>query len=125
MLREIEKTRQIIGEPRRRWFSEPTMDLIVWCDEDEVVGFQFTYNKPHDEKAVTWRSANPHVHHAGVDDGEQVAGRFKSTPILVATSAWDAWHICGKFLQRSEALPPALRVFVSRTLVQSAGNIPP
>jgi hypothetical protein len=30
MLKEIQKTRQITGEPRRRWFSDEVFDLIVW-----------------------------------------------------------------------------------------------
>ena len=53
MLREIEKTRQIAGEPTRRWFSDTSMDLIVWVEQESAVGFQLTYDKPHAEKAVT------------------------------------------------------------------------
>ena len=29
MLKEVQKTRQITGEPHRRWFSDETFDLIV------------------------------------------------------------------------------------------------
>jgi len=123
MLREIEKTRQIAGEPTRRWFSDTSMDLIVWVEQESAVGFQLTYDKPHAEKAVTWTLEPPYLHHTGVDDGEYQAGRFKSTPILVPEGNWDAWHVCGKFLGCSELLPDALRELVCRTLVNATGNM--
>ncbi len=48
MLREIEETSQKRGEPKRRWFSGSEMDLFVWLNEDdEIVSYQLTYDKPH------------------------------------------------------------------------------
>ena len=55
MLREIQKTRQIPGEPRGRWFSGSNMDLFIRLnDDDEVVSYQLTYDEPHAQKALTW-----------------------------------------------------------------------
>ena len=83
-LRELPDTRQIEGEPKRRWFNSPELDLIVWLDEDDApVGFQLCYDKHHGERALTWRAGRGYDH-AAVDDGEQTPAQHKSTPILVA-----------------------------------------
>ena len=37
MLRELSETRQVPGDPRRRWFMSPRCDLIVWLRDDETV----------------------------------------------------------------------------------------
>ncbi|HQL10597.1 MAG TPA: hypothetical protein PLE35_13410, partial [Lentisphaeria bacterium] len=56
MLREIRKTRQHPGEPRRRWFHSQEQDLYVWQTENgEITAFQLCYDKPHDEHALYWR----------------------------------------------------------------------
>ena len=53
MLREIKETYQKRGEPRKRWFTSLGMDVFVWLDEeDEIISYQLTYNKPHNEKAL-------------------------------------------------------------------------
>ena len=40
MLREIQ-ARQLPGEPARRWFSSPDIDLYIWLGEDGApTGFQ-------------------------------------------------------------------------------------
>jgi len=54
MLREIQEVSQNSGEPDRRWFSSTSMDLLVWVNQDEeIVSYQPTYDKPHTEKALT------------------------------------------------------------------------
>ena len=56
MLREIKEVSQKSGEPDRRWYSSAGMDLFVWTNQDEeVVSYQLTYDKPHNEKALTWK----------------------------------------------------------------------
>lgn len=37
MLREISSTRQNPDEPRKRWFSSASMDLVAWFDDDDVL----------------------------------------------------------------------------------------
>ncbi len=127
MLREVQNVRQIGGDPSRRWFSDPGMDLIVWMEARDIVGFQLTYDKPHAEKAVTWRAGAPELSYTGVDDGEGRMGKYKSTPILVADGILeDTWHLCGQFLRRCSAgsdVPIAVREFVSRKLTGASGNV--
>ena len=108
-LRELPDTRQVEGEPRRRWFSSPDLDLIVWVDErDAIVGFQLCYDKTRGERALTWRRGRGYDH-MGVDDGEQSPAQYKSTPILVADGFFDRERVSGIFLESSESLPPDIR----------------
>ncbi len=82
MFREIKGTKQRSGEPTKRWFSSLNMDLFIWFDDDdEIVSYQLTYNKPHDEKALTWSKDKGYVH-LGVDDGSN-PGKHPGTPLLV------------------------------------------
>ena len=42
MFCEILNTRQIGGEPKRRWFVDEDLELITWFGEDEgLSGFNF------------------------------------------------------------------------------------
>ena len=53
-LYEIGNCRKIQDEPRRRWFSNRNVDLIVWCGEkNQITGFQFCYKEGASEYAVT------------------------------------------------------------------------
>ncbi|MCP4431821.1 MAG: hypothetical protein GY806_12645 [Gammaproteobacteria bacterium] len=82
MLREIKEASQKKGEPKRRWFTSLSMDLFVWLnDEDEIISYQLTYNKPHKEKALTW-SKEKGFAHLGVDDGTR-SGKHPGSPLLV------------------------------------------
>ena len=115
-LRELPNTRQVEGEPRRRWFSSPDLDLIVWVDEREaIVGFQLCYDKTRGERALTWRLGRGYDH-MGVDDGEQNAGQHKSTPILVADGFFDRERVSEIFLKSSESLPASIRGTVAELI---------
>ena len=115
-LRELRDTRQVEGEPRRRWFSSPDLDLIVWLDErDELVGFQLCYDKLRGERALTWRAGRGYDH-MGVDDGESGPGQYKSTPILVADGFFDRPRVAGIFLASSESVPQRIRETVTNLL---------
>jgi hypothetical protein len=112
-LRELPDTRQVEGEPRRRWFSSPDLDLIVWLDEqDTLVGFQLCYDKSRGERALTWRKDRGYDH-MGVDDGEAGPAQYKSTPILVADGHFDRERVEGLFINSSEDVPAALRSAVA------------
>lgn len=115
-LRELRDTRQVPGEPRRRWFSSPDLDLIVWLDDDEqLVGFQLCYDKTRGERALTWRLGRGYDH-MGVDDGESGPGQYKSTPILVADGFFDRARVAEIFLECSESVPQDIRSTVSKLL---------
>ena len=106
MLREIRRTKQIEGEPRRRWFLSDSLDLVVWLDEDEeIVGFQLCYDKPHSERALTWGREGGLVSHMAVDDGESVGLGHKETPVLVPDGAVDLERILGLFDEEACELP--------------------
>lgn len=116
-LTEIRHTRQVPGEPRRRWFSSDSLDLIVWLDaQDAVLGFQLCYDKLHRERAVTWHAAGHALEHRAVDDGESPGIGHKATPILVADGELDAARLLAQFHAEAAALPPAIRDCVSDRL---------
>ena len=97
MLAEVPKVKQIADEPRRRWFSSPSLDLFLWYDEDEnIIQFQICYDKGPDEHALTWNNKNRLTHHS-VDDGENRTFRMKSTAIMVSDSEFDADKIARLF----------------------------
>lgn len=112
MLKEIRKIRQSEGEPRRRWFTAPLLDLYVWYDgDDNVVQFQICYDKGPDEQALTWKQGQGIVHHA-VDDGEGGIYRMKSTPVIVADTRYDAGRIAGLVKQHGAKLEHDLYEFI-------------
>ena len=112
-LRELPDTRQVEGEHRRRWFSSPDLDLIVWLgDQESIVGFQLCYDKLRGERALTWRAGRGYDH-MGVDDGEQNAARAKSTPILVADGSFDRARVSQIFNESSETVPEDIRSTVT------------
>ena len=105
MLREISTARHISGEPKRRWFTSPNIDLFVWVnDQGAPTGFQLCYDKQHREHALTWTEAAGFSHMA-VDGGESRPARYKGAPILVANGAIDATQILDDFLREAKSLP--------------------
>lgn len=105
-LRKMQATRQVPGEPRRRWFTSSSMDLITW--HGDAVGFQPCYDKGRAEKAVTWAPAASGISAMSVDDGESDPSRHKATPILVPDGAPDLEAIRARFLEASAELPPGI-----------------
>lgn len=108
MLREILPVRQIRGEPRRRWFASPTLDLIVWIGGDEApVGFQLCYDKGDAERALTWRSPNLFSHMA-VDSGENAGTSHKGSPLLVPDGNFHPAFVGPCFDSECGAVPAAI-----------------
>lgn len=112
-LRELPDARQVEGEPKRRWFSSPDLDLIVWLDAaDAPVGFQLCYDKTRGERALTWRAERGYDH-AAVDDGEHGPAQYKRTPILVADGHFNRERVQAIFMEASESVPEGIRNFVT------------
>lgn len=83
MLREISDVRQIPGDPRRRWFTDETFDLIVWeYRAGGIAGFQLCYDNGGDQRALSW-FPDGGLRHCAVDTGESRPGKPKGVPILV------------------------------------------
>jgi len=115
-LTEIAGTRQIPGEPPRRWFASRSLDLIVWLDGSGApVGFQLCYDKTRSEHALTWTPEAGYSHHA-VDDGESGDSRYKRTPVLVEDGHFDAARVSDLFARASVKLPREVADFVGAKL---------
>jgi len=112
MLKEIKNVKQIEGGPRRRWFSDPALDLFVWYDDDEnIIKFQLCYDKGSNEHALTWSRASGFTHH-GVDDGEGGIYRMKSSPILMPDGVVDTKNITGLFTELGQKIDHDIFEFV-------------
>lgn len=113
-LREIPEVRQFPGEPHRRWFTSPTMDLFVWCGESGIpVGFQFTYDKGRRERALTWKPELGFVHDA-VDDGESFSrSKYKAAPVLFADGKPDIEKILHLLSTNGTSLPAEIASFLT------------
>ncbi|MEJ2640071.1 MAG: hypothetical protein P8010_10885 [Desulfosarcinaceae bacterium] len=116
MLREVQKTRQITGEPYRRWFSDETFDLIVWYDASEkIIGFQLCYRAWPDEKALTWLRGEGFSHNR-IDQGEGRPDHHKMTPILLPDGEFEAGRVLQQFLAAGTDLDPEVVGIVTRAL---------
>jgi hypothetical protein len=124
MLKEVVPTRQVKGEPRRVWYLDDDMDLIVWyAEQGAIIGFQLTTDKRAQEHALTWFERKGFSHHR-VDDGEGRPGRPKMSPILVEDGALDAGLLLERFEERAQHLPAALRECVRGKLREYGGGRP-
>ena len=109
MLREITAVRQDPAEPRKRWFSSATMDLVAWFDDGDVlVAFQLCYDKGHAERVLIWRQGSSRLEHRSVDDGESTPGKHKASPILTDAQSFSQRQVRERLLLESSCLPPAI-----------------
>jgi len=111
MLREIKEVSQKPGEPHRRWYSGLNMDLFVWFDDsNRVVSYQLTYDKPHDEKALTWKE-NEGLLHLGVDDGFR-PGKHPGSPLLYRDGNINASKVVSMLNKNSGDLESSIKDFI-------------
>jgi hypothetical protein len=111
VLREIPETRQIRGEPRRRWFHSESMDLYVWYDSGGApLGFQLCYGKPEDEKALTWFRPD-NFSHMKVDHGGAHPSSDQ-TPLLVLDGLLEPDSLGAAFAREGRGLPQDLATLV-------------
>ena len=115
-LTEVAAVRQPPGERRRRWFTSPSMDLIVWQDEaGSPLAFQLCYDLTGVERAITWFPGQG-FRHSRVDDGESTDGWHKATPILLDDGPGGREHIDRRFREASVNLPQDIVDFVGGKL---------
>lgn len=121
---ELQGTRQIADELRRRWFSSTDLDLIVWYDESDLISrFELYYDKNVQEHVLIWRAEGGFAHLA-VDDGEQKPVLFyKETPILIPDGHVDPSRIMSLFEKSCQNLPAEVITLVRQKLVQYQGCI--
>lgn len=112
MFTEIKNVRQIKGEPKRRWFSDEDLELIVWLGRgNSIIGFQLCYEINGKPKALTWQAHDGFLH-SGIDDGESRPGYYKATPILIPDGTFDKESIGRRFAASGGNLPDGIADFV-------------
>lgn len=108
MLLEIRHVRQIPGEGQRRWFTCKDLDSILWFEDQELIAWQFCYDKEQHEHALSWRKGMSFTHMA-VDNGEGSGGMaYKSTPLLREAQAVYLERVEQLFAQNCAKLPADL-----------------
>jgi hypothetical protein len=114
-LRELPRVQQVAGEPRRRWFHDHEMDLVVWESEDrEPLSFQLAYDKQRNEHSIAWRAGRGFTHYQ-VDDGE-AAALSKEAPLLYLDGAFERNRVLAAFLAAADTLPHGIAGFVAGRL---------
>lgn len=118
MLVESKKVRQDEKEERRRWFSDPDFDLIVWQDRSgTVTNFQLCYDKQTEEHAVIWRTGGT-LEHYRVDSGEP--GPVKNlAPIMETHPITPHRTLYNEFEMRSSGIDPEIRTCVLSALEEA------
>lgn len=109
MLRELANTRQVDGEPVRRWYFSPDQDLVVWFDPtDQPLAFQLAYG----ERSVSWHPTRGYRHYI-VE--EKFAGWF-GTPFLNEGGVFPKEEVISQFRSLSKELPAPVIAFVCEKL---------
>jgi hypothetical protein len=103
--------RSIANDWDRRWISDEYFDLIVWYESEfEIYGFQLCYDKPGNERALTWTRQRG-FQHSAIDCGESKPTANR-TPILVPDESFPAERVRTEFIARSKLLSTDLRALV-------------
>jgi hypothetical protein len=115
MLTEIQRVRQIDGEGFRRWFTDPSFDLIVWYDErGGCIGFQLCYDKLRGERSFTWREGHGSQLDR-VDDGS-TAGHVRASPVMVSSAELPGESVIERFLEESTQVDGDIVLLVADTI---------
>lgn len=116
-LYEIRNTKQIPGEPRRRWFSSQDLDLIVWLGEDDsIIGFQLSYDKLFDQRALTVYATK--FFHSKVDDGASSPEKFKATPQLVNDDELNGSRLAQIFMNEAQGIDSLIAEHVYENIIR-------
>ena len=122
MLRELPNTKQVEGEPPRKWYFSHDLDLVVWFDPAGIpCAFQLAYNKYRGEHSISWHFERGYRHYV-VDDGERHSGCFE-TPFLYANGPFNRDAVLERFLAQSGGLPVSVAELVAEKLREFSGPI--
>ena len=104
MLRQITSVYQRPGEAEKIWFTKENLDLFIWLSEqDEIIRFEFTYDKPNNEKSLIW-SLESGLSHSGIDDGSR-PGKHPSTPILLNDVPFNKNELANMLEEQRNVIP--------------------
>lgn len=110
--------------PQRRWFSSPTVDLIVWFDDQGAPrSFRLCYDKQGRERAVTWNEGR--LSHASVDKAEDRDPlSLKPIDVLISDVEFDTEEILKHFESVRTQVPEHVARVVDETLRQRTVGVP-
>ena len=120
MLYEINNVKRRPQDQFRRWFANTDMDLFIWFERQVPVGFQLSYDKQTDEKAICWKIENG-FQHFSVDSGEVEPLKYKMSPLYSADGEFDTRSIARAFLRNSENIEASLADFIYARLLEYHG----
>ena len=102
----------------RRIFIGDYFDLFVWYESrgGRLKGFELSYNKGVDEHSIIWKVKQGWIH-AKVDTGEEVPGRMKQTPVLVADGLFNFRAVAERFKKESTDIDQSIAKMVYRKLL--------
>ena len=121
MLHEISNVKQKSQGQLRRWFTDNDMDLFIWFSRRAPIGFQLSYNKQTDEKALCWETGKGFKHY-NVDSGEVEPIKYKMSPIYSPDGDFDSYAIARAFLHNSEHIEATLADFIYARLLEYPGS---
>ena len=119
MLKEHMGVSQHRDEGKRRWFRDDNFDLIVWYEDQKIVGFQLCYDVGGNERAITWYATGSYSH-ARVDSGERPMGR-KSSPVLEGGGFFDKERVLREFDEAAQKIDPEISRLVHDRLADYSG----
>ena len=115
MLRPISDIYVRQGEPKKLWFTDEKLDLYIWLSEDDsVLKFEFTYDKPNNEKSFLWRTPNI-ISHTEIDEGSN-AGKHPSSPISLGEVPFDTNRVIKLFNENRDVIPKKYFLFIHEKL---------
>ena len=117
MLHEISNIKQHSQRQIKRWFADNDMDLFVWFSAQAPIGFQLSYNKQSNEKAICWESGKGFQHYS-VDSGEIEPIKYKMSPLYSSDGDFDTYAIARAFLHNSEHIETTLADFIYARLLE-------
>ncbi len=116
MLKELRHVRQDDNDLFRRCFHSPSLELIVWFDnQDEIVGFQLCYKSGNAEKALTWKKQHGYSHDT-IDTGETSPTDYKASAMLVSDGVFNKEKILNQFRHESSQIDKTLTSFIEAKL---------
>ena len=86
-----------------------------WIENEEIVSYQITYDKPNAEKALAWSMENGFTHH-GVDDGAH-PGKYPGSPLLVADGVLNLPRLVYMLNKNFGDIAPEIKDFIVSGLV--------
>ena len=103
------------GEPRKIWFTCSEQDLYIWfSNENEIIKFEYSYDKPFNEKSLLWKRTGSFSHTA-IDDGSR-PGKHPSSPISLGRVALDKAKVIMKLNNNAGVIPAEYLSFLTEQI---------